>query len=55
MILFITLVLMAIILIAVAVFLISIGGAAFAIIFGDIIVCVAIIIFIIKKIVKRKK
>lgn len=34
---------------------ISIGGAAFIIVFGDVIVCVAIIIWMVRRLTKRKK
>lgn len=33
----------------------SVGGAAFILIFGDVIVCMAIIIWIVKRLTKRKK
>lgn len=33
----------------------SVGGAAFILVFGDVIVCVAIIIWIVKRLIKRKK
>lgn len=55
MILFTILALVALFLIIFTVVAVSIGGAAFIIIFGDIIVCIAIIVWIIKKIMKRKK
>lgn len=42
------------ILMVVSVIVISVGGAAFIIVFGDIIVCVFILIWIIKKIFKKK-
>lgn len=44
-----------IILVVVAVLCLSIGGAIFTIIFSDLIVCVAIIAFIMWLIVKKKK
>ena len=31
------------------------GGAAFILVFGDVIVCMAIIIWIVKRLTKRKK
>ena len=33
----------------------SMGGAAFSLVFGDVIVCMAIIIWIVKRLTKRKK
>lgn len=33
----------------------SVGGAAFILVFGDVIVCMAIIIWIVKRLIKRKK
>ena len=33
----------------------SMGGAAFILVFGDVIVCMAIIIWIVKRLIKRKK
>lgn len=53
MILFTILALVALFLIIFTVVAVSIGGAAFIIIFGDIIVCIAIIVWIIKKILKK--
>lgn len=38
-----------------AALIIGVGGAAFSVIFADVIVCMAIIIWIMKKIFKRKK
>lgn len=55
MILFTILALVALFLIIFTVVAVSIGGAVFVIIFGDIIVCIAIIVWIIKKILKKKK
>lgn len=34
---------------------ISVGGAAFIVIFGDVIVCIVFIVFIMKWLLKRKK
>lgn len=45
----------AILLIAFTVVILSIGGAAFIILFGDIIVCVFIIAMIVKRLRKRRK
>lgn len=55
MVLFLILALIAIILAIVTVVTVSIGGAAFIILFGDVIVCVFIIIAIIKRLFFRKK
>lgn len=54
MILFTLLAFVLLILIVVTVVAVSIGGAAFVIIFGDVIVCIAIMMWIIKKLIKRK-
>ena len=55
MILFMILLLILIILIAVVVLGLSTLGSAAILIFGDVIVCIAIIAFIIAKLVKRNK
>lgn len=55
MILFTILAIMGAILLATAVLIISVGGAAFIGIFADIIVCVLIIGFLIKLIFKRRR
>ena len=55
MILFTLLAMILIILIAFILVVVSIGGASFIVIFGDVIVCIAIIMWMIKKIVNRKK
>ena len=52
MILFVILALIAIILLIAAVAVLSIGGAVGIFIFSDLIICVAIIILIIKKLIK---
>lgn len=44
-----------IVLMVTTVIALSIGGAAFILIFGDVIVCMAIIIWIVKRLTKRKK
>lgn len=49
------LLLILIILVAFTVLLISIGGSVFIIVFGDVIVCVFIIGWIIKKLINKKK
>lgn len=47
--------LIAILLILFIIAAVSIGGAAFILIFGDVIVCVLFISWLIKKILKRRK
>lgn len=54
MILFITLLLMLLILIVVTVLAVSIGGSIAIVLFGDVIVCIFIIAWIIKRLIKRK-
>ena len=55
MILFTILMITLLLLVFVTVISISIGGAAFIIVFGDVIVCVAIIIWMVRHLTKRKK
>lgn len=55
MILFITLLVTLLVLAVIVVLAIGIGGAAFIIVFGDVIVCILIIVWIMKKILKRRK
>ena len=55
MILFTILLIMILILAVVAITVISVGGSAFLVIFGDLIVCIAIIAFIMKHLIERKK
>ena len=55
MILFTILLIMILILSVVAITVISVGGSAFLVIFGDLIVCIAIIVFIMKHLIERKK
>ena len=52
--LFLVLLITLVILILITAFVISIFGAGFIIIFGDVIVCVLIIAWIIKKIISKK-
>lgn len=40
---------------AIAFVLIALGGTTFIVIFGDLIVCVALIIFIMRKLIKRHR
>ena len=54
MILFTILLLILLILIIITVLLVSIGGSAFIIVFGDVIVCIFIIAWILKKLITRK-
>lgn len=44
-----------IVLMVTTVIALSVGGAAFILVFGDVIVCMAIIIWIVKRLTKRKK
>lgn len=55
MVLFTALALIMVILVLFAVFAIVLGGSAFIIVFSDIIVCVAILYFIIRCLSKKKK
>lgn len=55
MILFIVLAIMALIVGAIAVVTLVVGGTAFVVVFGDLIVCAAIITLIIRWLIKRKK
>lgn len=55
MILFSILVLMTLLLMVVTVVALSVGGAAFIVIFGDVIICVFILMWIIKRLWKRRK
>ena len=55
MILFIILAITLMTLIAVTILAIGVGGAGFIVVFGDVIVCIAIVVFIMILIVKRKK
>lgn len=43
------------ILVVTVIFTIAVGGSAFIIIFGDVIVCALFIVWIIKKMIGRKK
>lgn len=55
MVLFLILLLITIILAIVTVVAVSIGGATFIILFGDVIVCVFIIVWIMKRLFRRKR
>ena len=55
MILFITLLMIAAILLVITVLTISIGGSVFIILFGDVIVCVFIILWIMKRLFRKRK
>lgn len=54
MILFMTLLIMALLLAVFTVFAIAIGGSVFIVVFGDVIVCIFLIVWIIKKLFKKK-
>ena len=54
MILFITLLIMALLLAVFTVFAIAIGGSVFIVVFGDVIVCIFLIVWIIKNLFKKK-
>ena len=49
------LVLTILILLAIIIFAVSVGGAAFIIIFGDVIVCIGLIVMLIRWLHKRRK
>lgn len=55
MILFIILSLMLIALTVITVLAISVGGTVFIVVFGDVIVCGLIIVWVIKHLIKKKK
>lgn len=55
MILFMILAIMLLIVTAVAILVIGIGGGAFVVVFGDLIVCVILIALIIKGLIRRKR
>lgn len=55
MILFVILLLTVLVLMVITVAALSIGGAAFIITFGDVIVCIAILIWILKRLFRKKK
>lgn len=55
MILFMILAIMLLIVTAVAILVIGIGGGAFVVVFGDLIVCVVLIALIIKGLIRRKR
>lgn len=55
MVLFMILLLTLLLITVITVLAISAGGAAFIVLFGDVIVCGFLIIWIMKKLVKRKK
>ena len=55
MIIFTILLLVLMLLIAITVVLVSIFGAGFIVIFGDVIICIVLIVWILKKMIKRRK
>jgi hypothetical protein len=54
MILFLILLLIVILLTAITVFAISVGGTAFVILFGDVIVCIFILVWVMKRLFKKR-
>ena len=46
---------MALLLAVFTVFAIAIGGSVFIVVFGDVIVCIFLIVWIIKKLIKKHK
>ena len=54
MILFTTLLIMALLLAVFTVFAIAVGGSVFIVVFGDVIICIFLIVWIIKKLFKKK-
>ena len=54
MILFMTLLIMALLLAVFTVFAIAVGGSVFIVVFGDVIVCIFLIVWVIKKLFKKK-
>ena len=54
MLLFITLLIMALLLAVFTVFAIALGGSVFIVVFGDVIICIFLIVWIIKKLFKKK-
>jgi len=55
MLLFLILALMLIVLTVTVVLAVALGGSAFIIVFGDVIVCIFIIVWIIRRMFKRKR
>ena len=55
MLLFLILALMLIVLTVTVVIAVALGGSAFIIVFGDVIVCIFIIVWIIRRMFKRKR
>ena len=55
MILFITLTIVLLLLAISAIIAVAVGGVAFILVFGDVIVCVMIIVFIVKHLTKKRK
>lgn len=54
MILFTILLIITLILVTLTVLAVALGGSAFVIIFGDVIVCIVLIVWIMKKLIKRR-
>ncbi len=55
MILFIVLLMTLIILVTFTAFAVSIGGATIIILFGDVIVCIFLIVWLLRKLIKRRR
>ena len=55
MILFTILAIMLVVLVVTAIFILGVGGGAFIIVFADLIVCVLVIVWIIKRLIERRK
>ena len=55
MITFLALILILVVLIIISAIILAVGGSAFILVFGDLIVCIAIVVWIIKHIFKKKK
>ncbi len=55
MILFTILCVIALMLLITSVFLLSVGGTAFIIVFGDLIICVVFVVLILKAMLKKKR
>ena len=55
MILFSILAIIMLILLVAAILIVSIGGAAFIIIFADVLVCIAILVWIMWRLIKKKR
>lgn len=52
---FLVLIMILLIFLIITAVIVALGGSVFILVFGDLIVCIAIIVWIIKKITKKKK